>query len=145
MSFSTLVLFPLHEIIGSVTTDGRLPPSSSATLCRGGLSLWPRRDSSSPQPRRDFFPWAGPSAQCSHRHGPTSLLPRTIAPQNPAVWLLGEEEGFGDIGTLFRLATSGLPLKARASSFAQGAFPAVRNSFNLSKPRPCCFGIRGVL
>ena len=45
---------------------------------------WPRRG----------FPWAGPLAQCKHRHGPISLLPPTIAPQNPTVRLLGRRGGF---------------------------------------------------
>ena len=41
-----------------------------------------------------FFPWAGPLAQYRHRHGPNGLLPPTIAPQNPAVRLLGRRGGF---------------------------------------------------
>ena len=41
-----------------------------------------------------FFPWAGPLAQYRHRHGPNGLLPPTIAPQNPAVRLLGQRGGF---------------------------------------------------
>ena len=47
-----------------------------------------------PATEERFFPWAGPLAQCSHRHGPTGLLPHTIALQNPTVRLLGRRGGF---------------------------------------------------
>ena len=51
---SAVVLFPLRGMIGSVTTGGRWPPPSSATLCRGGLSSWLRKGFSSPRLSRDF-------------------------------------------------------------------------------------------
>ena len=47
-----------------------------------------------PVTEEGFFPWAGPLVQYRHRHGPNGLLPPTIAPQNPAVRLLGRRGGF---------------------------------------------------
>ena len=47
-----------------------------------------------PHDQGGIFPLVGPLTQCRHRHGPTSLLPPIIAPQNPAVQLLRRRGGF---------------------------------------------------
>ena len=81
--FSTL---PAPWMIESVIAGGRSLLPSSATMCGGGLSPWLRKG---------FFPWAGPLDQYKPRHRPTGLLPSlTIAPQNPAVQILGRRGGF---------------------------------------------------
>ena len=65
---------------------GQTVPRRALSVVEEGLFL--------PMTEEGFFPWAGPLAQYRHRHGPTDLLPPTIAPQNSAVRLLGRRGGF---------------------------------------------------
>ena len=68
------------------STLGYTVPRRALLMAEEGLFL--------PTTEEGFFPWAGPLAQYSHRHGSTGLLPPTIAPQNLVVRLLGRRCGF---------------------------------------------------
>ena len=68
------------------STLGYTVPRRALLMAEEGLFL--------PATEEGFFPWTGPLAQYSHRHGSTGLLPPTIAPKNSAVRLLERREGF---------------------------------------------------
>ena len=95
--------------------------------------------------RGGIFPWVGPLAQCRQRYRPISLLPLTIAPQNPTIRLLGRIGGFWWHRACVTVSQALHCINARVFSFTRGASLAVRYSFSLSKPHPCRFGTRCAL
>ena len=95
--FVVLVLFLFSEMTRSVITRTELLPLPSATfMAKEGPSYG----------RGVGLPWVGPWAQRWHWHGLPGFIPPIIAPQNPAIQLLGREEGFGDIWPMSWLAMS---------------------------------------
>ena len=78
----------------------------------------------------------GPGPSANIDMGFPTLYPPTIAPQNPAVRLLGQRGGFWCRRAYVTACQVLSFINVGASSFAKGMFLVVRHSFSLPMPRP---------
>ena len=121
--------------VWSFAIDDLLPLLPSAISIRGGFFYG----------RGGVFLWTGPLAQYRYWNGPISLFPPTIAPQNPAVRLLGRAGRFWWHRASVTVSQALPSINARVSLFARGAFLAMGYSFYLSQLHLCHFDTRGAL